>query len=219
MGRIVRRFARFWEQEMRGNFKQGEWLPAVVVPIAQYEVGQRLHEVVLAVNALGGAGPALPRAGYFAAQVVAAVTVLNIAALSARMQVPSGIVVTGDTYGVHIEQELVDGEITGTWEGIRLEMYSDATAVINTVMGIFMTNYIQAAPVGNYFFQRMSENGGQTVTAGFYLSVGGAGDITNLFYLAGTHTAWSAAVDPPGAALGRIAVNVAGVQRYIQLYQ
>jgi len=213
MGRIVRRFARFWEQELRGNFKQGEWLPAVVVPIAQYEAGQRLHEVVLAANALGGAA----RAGYFACQVVAA-AVGTIAALHARMQVPSGIVVTGDTYGVHIEQELVDGTITGTWEGIRLEMYSDATAVIANVYGIFMTNYIQSAPVGNYYFQRMSENGGVTVDAAFYISVGGAGDITNLFYLAGAHTAWSAVTVPPGAQVGRIAVNVGGVQLYIPLW-
>ena len=213
MGRIVRRFARFYEQEMTGKFMQGVWGAALVEPIAQYEAGQRLHEVVLAANALGGAA----RAGYFAVQAVAAVTAV-LAALHARMQVPSGIVVTGDTFGVHIEQELVDGTISGTWEGIRLEMYSDATATINTVMGIFMSNYIQSAPGANYYFQRMSENGGVTVDAAFLVSVGGGGDITNLFTLLGAHTAWSDTVVPPGANVGRIAVMCNGVQLYIPLW-
>jgi len=218
MGRIVRRFARFFEQEMRGNFKQGEWTPALVIPIAQYEVGQRLHEVVLAVNALGGAGPAQPRAAYFATQVVAAVATATIAAISARMQVPAGIVVTGSTYGVHIEQELVAGEITVNWEGIRLELYGDGAGISATVHGIFMTNSIGVQPTAAYYFQRMAENGGVNVTSAFLISVGAGGDIFNLFTLLGVHTAWDSGTVPPGAAVGRIACLVNGVQLYIPLW-
>lgn len=219
MGRIVRRFASFFEQEMRGNLKIGEWTAAAVLGIAQYEAGQRLHEVVLQSNALGGAS----RAGYFANQVTVSVTAVP-AALHARMQVPTGVVITGSTYGIHIEQEVTGtGQITLGMEGIRMELYAPNTTDLNIVYGIFMSNTIQSAPTA-YTFIRLDENGGQTVNTAIDIGIGGAGDILNVLTLRGAETAWNATTNPPGGGSGvgsnrgRFAVLVGNEQRWVQLY-
>ncbi len=214
MGRIVRRYARFYEQEMRGNLKIGEWTATEFLGITQYEAGQRLLEVFLEATALGGAA----RAAYIACQATVAVAAV-LGALHVRMQVPTGIVVTGSTYGIHIEQEITGtGQISATWEGIRMELYSPGTTTIAQVYGIWMTNFIQSAPTAGYDFMRFAENGGVTVVAGMRFAVGGGSDMTNLLFLAGNCTAWAAAVVPPGAQVGRIAVNVGGIQLYIPLW-
>ena len=214
MGRIVRRFARFYELEMRGNVKIGEWTATEFLGITQYEAGQRLLEVFLEATALGGAA----RGAYIACQATVAVAAV-LGALHARMQVPTGITVTGSTYGLHIEQEITGtGVITGTMEGIRMELYSPGTTTIASAYGMFMTNYVDSNPTGDYAFFRLTENGNSVVRSAFDIRVGGAADITNLFNLPGNPTAWDAATPAAGASTGRIAVLVAGVQLYLQLW-
>ncbi len=210
MGRIVRRYGRFFELEMRGNLEQG--LPGA--RLTQYEAGQYLHQIALSGTALGG------NFGAASYNVYADVTSTGVPrGLHVRMHVADGVVITGSTYGLHIEQEIVGtGEITIDYEGIRMEQYSPGTTTLNIVYGIFMTNYIQSAPT-SYFFQRMSENGGVTVDAAFYISTGGGSDMTNLFYLPGANTAWNPAGDiTGGATAGFIQVWVGGIQKRIQLY-
>lgn len=220
MGRIVRRFARFFEQEIRGNLKQGEWTAAAVIPIAQYEAGQRLHEIVLAANALGGA----VRAGYFATQVVADVTPdadYGIGAFHARMQVPTGVTVTGSTYGIYVEQELVGtGNITLDWDGIRLDMWSNSgVAVGGDVHGIHVVNDITTAPTGAYELMRLSKHGAALCTAGLRIDCGVAGDMTYAFWFQGAPVAaWDAAIVPPGGIVGRVAVMCHGVPLWLALH-
>lgn len=110
-------------------------------------------------------------------------------------------------------------EVT-TWEGMRVNMACAGDSVIASLSALHINNFVQVQPAGRYCFFDLRENApGITVDAAIYMALGGTTDITNLFELASGKTAWSSAVDPPGAALGRIAVLVGGVQRYIQLYQ
>jgi len=212
MGRIVRRFARFYEQENRGNTHIGLW--ATGNEITQYEADQVLFSSVIISNDLGGT----VMGGEISVRVGESV-VGNYRGLRVRAETEDNVVVTGSMYGMHLETSVIAalGQVTGTWEGIRLEMYSES-GVASAIYGIFMTNHIPAAGAAGYYFQRMSENGGATVTAAFYFSIGGGGDMTNLFFLAGATTAWSAVTIPPGAQVGRIAVIVGGVQLYIPLW-
>jgi len=136
-------------------------------------------------------------------------------------EVADGITVTGAMRAVYAQTFVGAGsEVTGYWEGIRVNMWADATSTTLAISAIHVNNYIEVAPTGNYFFADLRENAGIIVTAAINVGIGAATDITNLFRL-GTidKTAWNSVTDPPGAARGRIAVEVAGTQRYIQLYQ
>jgi len=188
-------------------------------PLTQLEAAQTVISAFINATALGGN----VHAGEFG--VIATVTRAGeVHGLRAVGEVAGGIVVTGTVRGAIIQtfmnalSEIVSAAYQ--WEGLRVNMYAEATSVMNApIYGIHVNNYITSAPLSNYYFTRFSENGGVTVEALAYVSVGGAGDITNLFVLAGTHTAWAGAGDKTGGAnAGWIRVNVAGTTKYIQLY-
>lgn len=183
-------------------------------PLAQGEAGQVVLSGVINVTALGGT----VYAAFFKAIGSVTATADLIGARGATT-VNAGIVITGYAYGLHSNQEvLAAGQVTEIMDGIRIEQYVQTGGLTFTVHGIFISNFIQEQPSANYFFQRMSENGGVTVEAAFYISVGGTGDITDTFVLAGTHTAWSGEGNKIGVAHGWIKCRVGGVVRYIQLY-
>lgn len=183
-------------------------------PITQGEAGQIVVSAVINALALGGAVVA----GLFKAIGSVSLTG-SLTGVKGYTSVSAGIVVTGYNYGLHSNQDvLAAGQVTTIMDGIRIEQYVQTGGLTFTVHGIFISNYIQTQPSANYFFQRMSENGGVTVEAAFYISVGGAGDIEDLFVLAGTHSAWSGEGNKIGVAHGWIKCRVAGVDRYIQLY-
>ena len=216
MGRIVRRFARFFEQEMRGNLKIGEWTAAAVIGITQYEAGQRLFEICLEATALGGAA----RAAYISCQATVALTG-TLAAIHARTQVPTAIVVTGSTYGIYIEQELVGtGNITAAWEGIRLDMWSNSgVAVGGAIRAIHVVNDVATHPTGPYELMRLSKHGAALCDVGILIECGVAGDMTYAFEFQGTPVAaWSPVTTPPGAIVGRVAVLCHGVPLWIALH-
>jgi len=214
MGRIVRRFARFYEQEMRGNWEQGLW--GAGLGIDQYEADQVLHSSVLCTTMDGD-----PVAGYVGIHVNLDHTG-DISALRVRNTVDANIVLTGYNYGIHLEQEILGatGEVTGNYNALQIEQFSPSgVAVGGSMFGVRINNAFTTTPTGDYCFMRCSEGSGADVTSAFMISVGGTSDILNLFTLPGAPTAWNAAVAPPGAQVGRIAVMVGpGVQLYIPLW-
>ena len=187
-------------------------------PITQGVAGQTVVSAFINAIALGGN----VHAGEFGA--IATVTRTGeVHGLRALGEVAAGVVVTGTVRGAIIQTSMnaLSAIVSAgyQWEGLRVNMYAEATSIMNApIYGIHVNNYITSAPLSNYYFQRMSENGGVTVEACFYVSVGGAGDITRLMVLAGTHTAWQSTGTPVGPAAGWIAVSVAGVDKAIQLY-
>jgi len=150
-------------------------------------------------------------------EVPNSITVANIQIIDATLNLAAGVVVTGAVHIAYLNSELGNASEVTQWEGIRQDMASDALSVVNSIYCIHLNNYIQHAPT-NYCYMRFSENGGATIRAAFYMNCGGGSDMTNLFRLASNTTAWSVVADPPGGAQGRIAVEVGGVQKYIQLY-
>jgi len=144
----------------------------------------------------------------------------KLTATHSEVVLPAGVVVTGYVHANIMKVDINDtAQVTLNTEALRIEMWAHAGALVHTINCIQVNNYIEAAFTGDYYFVRLTENGPVIVKAMMYLSIGGATDITDLFFLGGTKTAWSAAVNPPGGvALGRVALNVAGVQRYVQLY-
>jgi len=176
MGRIVRRFARFFEQEMRGNFEQGVWGTGII----EYEADQVLNSIVLATAGIAGD----PVAAYVGISVEAA-HVGDVRALRVRNAVDAAIVQTGFNYGIHLECEiLAAGDVTGNWNAHQIEMWSpSAVAVGGSVFAVRVVNVLTTAPVGDYCFMRFSETGGADVTSAIMIGVGGGSDITDLLTL------------------------------------
>ncbi len=183
-------------------------------PLTQGEAAQVVVSAVINALALGGAIVA----GLFSVHGSVSLTG-SLRGLHVRTIVDAAIVVTGYNYGIHIEQEVhAAGQVTDMTEGIRIEQYIPTGGLTSSVYSIRISNFIQTAP-SSYHFMRFSENGGVTVTAAFYISIGGGGDITNLFRLLSNTTAWNVAGDITGGAnAGFIKCNVGGVDKYIQLY-
>ena len=185
------------------------------LPITQQEIGQVVVSAVIEATILGGD----VRAGEF---IIVATENLtgNLRPLRVKGVVNANIVVTGYAYGIHIEQEVhAVGQVTGNMDGIRLEQYVPTGGITSHVHGIFISNFIQTAPTGNYYFIRAAENGGVTLEAIMYFALGGTSNANYFAILANTKLAWAATADKTGGAnVGWIRVLVAGVERFIQLY-
>jgi len=143
----------------------------------------------------------------------------NLQGINAISTLNAGVVVTGMVRGAFIETNInALAQSTSYWSGIRIDMWASATAIVNQLSAIYLNNYVEVQPTSRYAFIDTRENAGITVDCFAYVGIGSAADITDLFVLPSLKTAWSHATPPPGAVVGRIAVNVGGVQRYIGLY-
>jgi len=183
-------------------------------PLTQGEAGQIVISAVINAIALGGD----VEAGAFIVNATISMTG-SPRALYAKMDIEAGVVVTGYTRGAFIETNInALGESTSYWSVLKLDMWADATAIVNQLSAIYLSNYVQVQPIYRYTFLDVRENAAVTVDCFAYVGIGAAADITNLFVLPSLKTAWSHATPPPGAVVGRIAVEVGGVQRYIGLY-
>lgn len=206
MGRLVRRYIRGYRIEARRDVRVGTWSSKLTQAVA----GQVLVEAAVDAIALGGA----VTGGYFGVNASVSFTGTP-RALRARMAVATGITVTGSTYGFHLEQEILGtGVVTASWEGIRLEMYSEAGTTAPDMYGIFMSNYV-AGTTGLLYFMRLQENVAAQMEAAFYIRVV---DMDNLFYLFPTVTTAWAQTGNPANQNGWIKVDLAGTIRYIRLY-
>ena len=139
--------------------------------------------------------------------------------INSVVDVEDGIIVTGQVRSIYAQTFVGDaGQVTSYWEGIRINMWAHASAVINQLSALHINNYVEVQPTGHYHFLDLRENAPVTVDVGIYMGIGSAADMTNLFKLPSNKTAWSATNHATGGIAGRIAVEVSGVQRYIALY-
>lgn len=137
---------------------------------------------------------------------------------------PIAEIAAGVSAGWHTRAMLVEttlnalSEVHGYWEGMRISMAAADDAVIAAgVSCLHINNYIEVQPTSRYTFLDLRENAPVVVVdCAIYVSI--ATDITDLLVLKGNTTAWHANTPAPGANVGRIAVNVGGVQRYIPLF-
>lgn len=188
-------------------------LGTLASPLTQGEAAQVVLSAVINALALGGA----IHAGLFSVHGTVSLTG-SLTGLHARTEVDAAIVVTGYAYGIHIEQEVfAAGQVTGLMEGIRIEQYIPTGGITLTVHGIYISNYIQTSPTGDYYFIRCAENGGATVSAFMRFSLGGASDADHFMDLAGTESIWAAVGVPTGEG-GWIKIQVNSLDRYILLY-
>jgi len=217
MGRIVRRFARFYELVIRGNFGQGAW--GAGEGIEQYEADQILHSSVICTTALGG----VVVAGLHGVHVNEDMTG-DAYASRVRATVDANIVLTGNLTGTRTETEVLGatGEVTGTTMGHLIEMYSEAGCQFDSdVRGIFVSNYNLGTMNSTYELVRLEENGTAVPDniLGVYVL-----DATTFLHLTPNVPAggaWSNVGDKTGgggAGTGWIKVTVMGVAKYLQLY-
>ena len=144
---------------------------------------------------------------------------LELCAFNPRAQVLTTINTgTGAVAGVHTELELGGtATIGGQWRGHVIELYGETGATVTgDVYGLRIDNYIDSTLNSPYMMARFEHNGSATCLAGLALY----GSMTYAF-LFGSGVAGDATTDKSGAATGEgyITVQIAGVTRYIQLYE
>lgn len=185
-------------------------------PLTQTEADQVVVSAVVNAIALGGD----VHGGYFGVKGSVTATA-NLRGLRARVTINDGITITGFTYGLHIETEVLGaGVAAGLFEGMRLEKYVESGADLTgaTVYGIHIANSIASAP-SSYSFMRMSENAASTVDS-IFLIVKGASclGMTYLFDVVGQPPIFFTTVGTPSGDGGQIVVRMGGNVRYIKLW-
>ena len=185
-------------------------------PLSQIEAGQVVVSAVISITALGG--EVFP--AYFGVKVAADLT-SEAYGLRVRAAILDGITHSNRIQGILAEVEFLGTAISNLHKsGIRIEMYAEAgTTLTGDMYGLWLNNYLLSQPT-TYHMIRLTENGSVTVGDAIYVRIGGTADITNLLRIfPAVCTGWSYLIDPPGAARGRIGVDIGGFQRYLQLYQ
>jgi len=213
MGRIVRRFARFHEMDFVGKVVGGTY----TVPMTQTEAAQNGIECVVGANALGGTVN-----GALLGVIGAASLTGTLAAVRPRINVLTGVTVTGSVYGIQSSVYMRGtAHDTDNFMGARLVMQDDVGVVHDgNVFALMLDNVMNSA--GTYSMIRCDENGTKVVNV--VLSVYIGPDVNFAFAFGGAKTAWNNAGDvigggaPNANASGFIRVNVGGAVRNIQLF-
>jgi len=218
MGRIVRRFARFYQQELRHSLQAG----SEIVPLQQAIIDQRVIEASMTAF-LGIAGTV--QALFASVQTSVAMTG-NLRAGRVQAMVLAVGSVTGDLRALYVRAVCrATGAVPGEFTGVFIELNVDNTvALTGDVMAIHIGNMMRVAPTGMYSIMRLDENGGALIDNIFMFAVAAGSDVTDLFYFAQNTTAWNALGDRIGAgapnanALGWLRVSFGGAPQYIQLF-
>ena len=234
MGRIVRRYARFYEQEQRGNFEQGLW--GAGLGIDDYEASQILHSTVLCTTGIDGS----PIAGQVGVHVNAAHVgdviahkvraSLDAAALTMTgdlfgtrrdVDVGDATVLTGHLAGVY-DQITIQGEVTSWVIGHRYGIEADAGATLGgDVWGLSIGNYMLVQPAGAYDMIRIAENGTAIVDRIFHIGCNDVRYFMRLTNIPGSG-AWDQVTDVTGgggnASVGFLLVQVPAGTRRIPMY-
>ncbi len=137
-------------------------------PLTQGVASQIVISAVINALALGGTVVA----GLFKA--IASVNFTGaLRGLRIGTTITDGITVTGSSYGIHLELEVLGtGVVTGSWEGIRIELYNTAgTTLSSDVYGLFINNYQLGTITGSYHMVRLEENGTMIVDSVFFVGV------------------------------------------------
>lgn len=139
-------------------------------PLTQGEAGQIVISAVIDANALGGNIVA----SYNGVNITVAMAG-NVSTIRDKATV-EGVVLTGDLVGIHTEIEAIgaDGEITGSFIGHKIELYSDNAGfpIGEDVFGIFVNNYnLATLGAGAYSLLRLEENGTMIVDNVLFVGV------------------------------------------------
>lgn len=218
MGRIVRRFARFWQQELRHSLRIGEQ----AVPLVMTTLDQRALEISLeATAALAVAGTV--QAAYLETRT--AVTIVGNLRTARIQAIVSGIgVVPGDVRAAYIRALVLDtGEVTGEFTGLFIELNTPLGATLGDVYAIHVGNMVRVTPGTQYDILRVDENGGGDITNLISAHIAGGSDIEFFFHFAQDRAAWGNAGGDRTAgsatnANGWLRVSTGGGVRYIQLF-